>query len=296
MSVFSDTQGTPERVYALMRLIEAAGPSLPRKVAADLFDPKVALGWIAEEGRSDFVQTLSAAESLGLIEETNGALTIVGGAAPPTYLDFGDIVHAHLVTASPDNPNGTVLDAFSLFVERLEAEGNGQWLATVSNNALADQIRSLLASKRSEAGTFNPTRVAPLAKWTSAIGLMTEVTDRQKPIADLSRRLVRELRSVPREAREAGMPSSAFVTWILERMPYLPGGSRFASLFGDVGIAGAGRLPIVLSAALRDLHDDGIIRLEALGDSGGSARLAEDRFHALEAFDNVRMLSVEAAG
>lgn len=295
MSVFSDTQGTPERVYALIRLIEAVGSSLPRKVAADLLDPKFTLGRSVDQERSDFTQTLRAAASLGLIEEADGILANAGAAAPSTYLEFGDLVHARLVAAPLDDSNGVVLDAFALFAERLEAEGDGQWLATASNDALADQVRNLLAAKRPETGTFNSTRVAPLAKWTGAIGLTAEVTARQRPILDVSRRLARELRTLPGETREAGLSSSAFVTWVLDRMPYLPGGSRYVSLFGAVGTAGAGRIPIVLSAALRDLHDDGTIRLDAMGDASGSARLAEDRFHALKAFDIVRMPVAEAA-
>ena len=295
MSVFSDTQGTPERVYALMRLIEAVGNSVPRKIAADLLDPKFALGRSVDQERSDFTQTLRAAASLGLVEEADGVLANASGAAPSTYLEFGDLVHARLVAALLDDPNGVVLDAFALFAERMEADGDGQWLATASNDTLADQVRSLLAAKRPEAGTFNPTRVAPLAKWTGAIGLMAEITARQRPILDVSRRLARELRTLPGEAPQAGLPSFAFIAWVLDRMPYLPGGSRYASLFGDVGTAGAGRISIVLSAAFRDLHDDGIIRLDVLGDASGSARLAEDRFHALKAFDTVRVLAVEAA-
>lgn len=292
MSIFSDTQGTPERVYALMRLIEAVGDPVSRKVAADLLDPKFSLGRSVDHERSDFTQTFRAAVSLGLVEEVDGVLTNAGNLVPPTYLQFGDLVHARLVAAPLDDPNSVALDAFALFADRLEVDGDGQWLATASNETLADQIRNFLATKRPEAGTFNPTRVAPLTKWTDAIGLTAEVTTKQRPILDVSRRLARELYALPDAS--AGLPSSVFVTCVLDRMPYLPGGNRYTSLFGDVRTAGTGRISIVLSAALRDLHDEGVIQLDVTGDASGSARLAEDRFHALEAFNVVRVPAAEA--
>ena len=289
MSVFSDTQGTPERVYALMRLIDAVGGSVSRKLAADLLDPKFALGRTDEQERSDFTQTLRAAKGLKLIDEAGGMLSNAFTCAPLSYLAFGDLVHRLLLASGLDDPNGTILDAFALFAERIESLGDGQWLATVSNDTLADQIRALLASRRPEVGTFNPTRVAPLAKWTDTIGLTVSIGSRQRSFPDVARRLARELVNIPNEAREKGISAEVFVAWVLERMPYLPGGSRYVSLFGQTGRAGAGRLSIVLSAALRGLHDDEVVRLEVVGDASGAARLADDRFHALTAFNTVRV-------
>lgn len=291
MSVFTDTQGTPERVHALMKLIAAVGGSVSRKTAADLLDPKFAQGRTDEQERSDFTQTLRAARSLRLIDEAGGMLSNMSIVAQASYLEFGDLVHALLVAAEPSDPNGTVLDAFAFFTERIEFYGDGQWLATTSNDTLADQIRDLLASRRPDVGTFNTTRIAPLSKWTDAIGLTAGVGSRQRSFPEVTRRLARELGSVPNEARVGGMPAHAFVAWVLERMPYMPGGNRFVSLFGLSGNASAGRLSIVLSAALRGLHDDGIIKLEVLGDASGAARLAEDRFNTLVAFNKVRVMA-----
>src|SRR3546814_15743377 len=47
------------------------------------------------------------------------------------------------------------------------------------------------------------------------------------------------------------------------------------------------RLSPILSAALRNLHDDGLIELRLRGDSGNVMRLASDQTHKLQAFHAV---------
>jgi hypothetical protein len=49
----------------------------------------------------------------------------------------------------------------------------------------------------------------------------------------------------------------------------------------------SGRLSPLLSAALRDLHDDQTLRLVPSGDAAERVRLSEDSAHPIDAFTNV---------
>ncbi|WP_304051303.1 hypothetical protein, partial [Jatrophihabitans endophyticus] len=61
-----------------------------------------------------------------------------------------------------------------------------------------------------------------------------------------------------------------------DRMPYVDGGSLHRRALSRRGAAPPRRVSRLLSVALRDLHDEGVLQLRVTGDATGLTELAPD--------------------
>jgi hypothetical protein len=264
MSLLTDTQGTPNRVYALLRLLDEAGAPLPLETAA---------GWLVPRNRTEndevprpkdaLGQTLGAARSLDLIAD--GAPITLKVKTPPTIGEFADLAHRQLCSLNEADANGVILRVYAWFVLRADREAAG--LHRVGREELVAEIDGVFSRvEESEARTFNTTKLAPWVRWVSFLGLGTDLPNTPffpSPVE----RVRRELRGI---AQEMGFDRSLDFREVQgelsKRMPYLDGGELFSEMAERVGWKSR-TVSRILSSSVRDLHLEGEIKLTALGDS-----------------------------
>src|SRR5258708_314342 len=76
MSLFTATSGTPERVWALLQILESLDGRGERGLVAGLLNPKFSAGGRTDDQESDaFTQTVQAAADLGLVERSSSSPT-----------------------------------------------------------------------------------------------------------------------------------------------------------------------------------------------------------------------------
>ena len=264
MSLLTDTQGTPNRVYALLRLLDEAGAPLPLETVA---------GWLVPRNRTEndevprpkdaLGQTLGAARSLDLIAD--GAPITLKVKTPLTIGDFADLAHRQLCSLNEADANGVILRVYAWFVLRADREAAG--LHRVGREELVAEIDGVFSRvEENEARTFNTTKLAPWVRWVSFLGLGTDLPNTPffpSPVE----RVQRELRGI---AQEMGFDRSLDFREVQgelsKRMPYLDGGELFSEMAERVGWKSR-TISRVLSSSVRDLHLEGEIKLTALGDS-----------------------------
>lgn len=280
MSLLSATQGTPERVLSVIHLLAAHGGSLPRAEIIAWLNPKFVRNERERAAPDNAAeQAISAASSLGLISQAGGSWTLAEGLKDVELSELADRAHDHLITATDDHADAVLVQAFAHVARQCEqAQGVG-WLQ-LSNPVFADLIQTKLPPRPQGADSdklrFNETKVAPFWRWMSFLGLATSLPDMTYPY--VAERVSRELRrsALPRGEE---IPARDVLTVIAQRLPYLDGGSHFAAAAERLGLPPTGRsLSPLLSTALRDLHEDGVLVLGVRRDAPNIVRLADDDF------------------
>ena len=289
MSLLSNTQGTPHRVYGLLRLVAALDGASQRTNVEALMTARSEPGEQENAGRTAFLQTLGAARDLGLIVEEKGTVALSEHGCPDDYRSFADLVHRRLTSGGVDDGDAVVLDAYAYVAHRTDAGASPgpHWFMAMGRDAIADAFREFIDGTRGSAGvgTFNTTRLAPWQKWTELVGL-TVAMERDRPFPDIGTRLAREIETDAGMPVEADIPARAFLDRVLERMPYIPGGKRSVELLGPPA---TNRVPELVASALRDLEADGVLSLQAVGDAGNASTLPPDAIRAAKSFNSVRI-------
>jgi hypothetical protein len=278
MSLLSDTNHSPQRVFALLRLLDAQGGELEFETIKTWFKPE--LSGIHQRPSEDvnIRQMLGAATSLGMIELAGQNRYRLSGQPPESLEAFADLVHDRLAGASTDHPDSIVLEAFAAMVAVTEMEQGTAWL---DENAKARAARINAAVRRDSDESadenslrFNSTKSAPWKRWLIFLGLVISI-----PNGDLypypAPRLARELeRACADETVPNRFEIEPFMNLVATRMPYFDGGRLFQSAAEQIRLAPLERrLSRVLSGALRDLHDDRWLKLETIGDAKQSYSL-----------------------
>jgi hypothetical protein len=273
MSLLTATQGTPNRVFSLLRLLSEAGTPL---------SPETIAGWLSPHnkiGNNEVIrpkealeQTLSAARSLRLISDASPTTNAVD--VPATIEEFADLAHRHLCDSPETDANTVVLKVFAWFVLRAEHDAVG--LHRDDREALvADIDKTFPRNEGEDARTFNPTKFKAWARWVAFLGLGMELPNTPfwpSPVE----RVLRELRAI---AKEIGYGRDIdfrdVQQQLVKRTPYLDGGEIFVEMVEKTGWRPRG-LSRVLSGALRELHLGQDIKLTALGDSARRVPFAPD--------------------
>jgi hypothetical protein len=143
---------------------------------------------------------------------------------------------------------------------------------------------------------MNPTKAVAWRRWLSFLGLGV-----QMPIPSLvdfpspSARIAREIERAKLKSGE-DLTAAQFLDLLAGRMPYLDGGRLFRQACERIGHQPKPRqLSPLLSAGLRDLHDEGAIRLRPRGDSKDRVTLADDPAHEIQTFNLVAVGAAQAA-
>lgn len=302
MSLLSDTRGTPNTVWALIRLLSSHAGELEREAVWGWLDPLDTR--IDEHGHTKkgntFDQTLGAAASLGLIESDRNSNTVrLLVSDPPTDIHgFSDWVHEHLATIPPDDSDSVVLEAYSWFVASCAKEKGTIWIKSLSREQLADKINMALLSDRrtaDEENRFNTTKLPRWREWIGFIGLGIDMPSTARPTfyPYVTERLEREVKKLTQGFRsDEEISASTFLMALAERMPYIDGGAHFDVAAKRIGWKPTPRqLSIVLSNSLRELHDEGLLELKMYGDTRDAFTLSPDPTHRVESFLTVTLKS-----
>lgn len=282
MSLLSDTNYSPQRIFALLRLLEAQDRQLGFDSIRTWLKPTIrGIEQTGSEEYTNIRQLIGATASLGLVESPFQNQYKLTAPAPLTIEAFADAVHDRLVSLDMSHPDSIVLEAFAAMVVLTEAEQGTSWLDLSAKDRAAKINKAVWAPATDEddeeTKRFNATKSSPWKRWMIFLGLGVPM-----PRSDLhpypAQRLERE---VARLRSNGSLPQTmeveAFIGHLAERMPYLDGGRLFLSSVERVRLPPLGRrISRVLSGTLRDLHDDKRLVLDAIGDAKETYALTQE--------------------
>lgn len=288
MSVLSNPQGTPERVWSLVAGLAALGGSSERAAYDSLLNPGFSRDGIEIRAKDSLSGNAhGAALSLKLVEagRDRAALLI---EPPLNFAAFADHVHDRLVGLSSGETDAPILDAFAWIAAESDRRGGLDWIYQTGREEFADLANGALVGEDDDGRIMNPTKVVAWRRWLSFLGLGVALPFERTPdFPSPADRVSRELRRAALAANTS-LSAGEFVSLIAARMPYLDRGRLFNQACARIGhVPTTGRLSPLLSIALRDLHDEGAISLRPSGDAAERLRLSEDSAHAIDAFSTV---------
>ena len=289
MSLLSDIQGRPEGVHSLLQLLAAFGGRLPRDEITTWMMP--ASFRREEKSVSAVSQTIGCARSLGLAEDRGSDVCLAVDTVSHDPGGFADLVHARLRDAAADADRVMFL-AYAYFILRTEQEQGTGWIDDRSVKEVAGQLNSVLqvAENSDEEGNFNSSKYPAWRAWMVTMGLGFEAsTILPSFFPQPSERLGRELPAlIAILGQGEEIPAFSFLEALAQRMPYLDGGHIYHEVAARMRWRPSGdALGIVLSEALRELHDEGRFELVMRGDAADAVSLAPDPIHKPSAFVGV---------
>ena len=296
MSLLSSTQGTPDRVWSLVRLAAALGGELPRGEADDWLNPGFRRGQTLVQDKPEAMgQVVNAATSLGALVAEGGALRLAEGCPGEDEAAFRDWAHDRLAALDGAQKDAVVLETYAWIGARSVAEGSLLWTHAWTREAFVDAADKALPEGADDDGPVrvNTTKLPALRRWLEYLGLMTALPiANSPPHPSAAPRLAREL---ARAGVRGRMSADTFLQLVAGRMPYLDGGRTFdqAARRNAIPINPRQASPL-LTEALHDLDDAGVIKLGILGDSGAVMRLDPNAVHKVSSFQFVDIL--EGAG
>ena len=238
-----------------------------------------------------FTQTVGAAASLNLIDTDRTTLRSRVSPIPATQGDFSDLCYDRLLatreglrTDVEDDDNALLLTAYAIVALKCDQHRSLSWFCDhLEVSAFADDVRTAAATSNPGGALFNATKYAPWRRWMVNLGLIEDI-GHGSLIPDVSRRLRSEIaRAAP--PIPSTQSATQFVGWVRTRLPFLPGGRLFADVTkhasrpSDCGV--------LLSAALRNLRDEGVIKLTTVGDAAGQVTLTPDDADPTTSFSEV---------
>ncbi|MGE0490472.1 MAG: hypothetical protein AB7S38_14795 [Vulcanimicrobiota bacterium] len=279
MSVLSSTRGDPELLYAVLRLLQARGEPLATTELRDWLQPG-----LERYPGSLLGDTLGVARSLGLVQSVGKSVELTSEEPLDAIVQLADRVHLRLCTCTADDPDLVLYQTFAWFVVQCEKNGQTtQWIEGYSRRSdLADEIDQALRTLRpdQDARVFNDSKYASWSNWLHFTGLACDLGKSFGFYPFVYERLKRELARV---SHDLGLRKQLDLEIVLQEvaraMPYLDGGRIFADLSSALRWQQPPRkLTLVLSTALRELHDLEEIELVSKGDMADAFALAEDRY------------------
>lgn len=291
MSLLSDTQGRPEGVWSLLRLLDALGGRAPRDDVDRWMMPVSFRS--SDKSISHVSQTVGCARSLGMVADEARDLTLALATVPQTIEAFSDLVHQRLI-APPNQADGIVLKVYACVVLQTTRTGGTNWLAEQTIPDIASDFnRVLMRGEDGDDRVFNQYKAAPWREWIIAMGLGFAGGGKNALPYLFPQPAARLLRELPALADDLGVgveiPAATFMHALAQRMPYLDGGTTYTHVASLVAEEHgwqprAGWISNVLSEALRDLHEDGKLSLVARTDAADSLSLSHDPASPLGSF------------
>jgi len=292
MTLLSSPQGTPERVWSLVAGLSALGGTLQRVTYDGLLNPGFERDGEEVKAKASLAADAhNAALSLNLVESSRDQV-MLSVSAPQDFASFADLVHDRLVALEGGDADTTILEGFAWIVAESDRQGGLEWIYQSGRDEFADKANAGLLGKE-----MNTTKAVAWRRWLTFMGLgITMPHDRNAP--DFPSPAARIARELGRAGFVTGakLPAREFLELLSQRMPYLDRGRLFLQACQRIGyVSTSGRLSPLLSAALRDLHDDHTLQLVPSGDAAERVRLSEDSAHTIDAFTTVILFPGEAA-
>lgn len=291
MALLAATQGTPERLWAVVKVLEAHGGTTPRIELQRWLKPRydgVTDRTRDETDRSLVNQTLQAASGLGLIDSSRDSVSLLISSLPSDINGFADAVHGLLLDRDEQSSDADILDAYACVVVQCEKVGNRQWLSDWTTTQIADLFTRSLSTRSIETNDqrYNTSRHAAWMRWIEFVGLNEKLSSRTT-LVSVTGRLYRALRASDLPRDKELLPED-LLDWVASTLPYLDNGKLFLAAAKRMGHIPGNTISRILSSALRDLHEDEVLRLVVpRGDARIGAKLAMDSLAQVEAFNSV---------
>lgn len=289
MSVLARPQGLPERVWSLVGGLSAVGGRAERATFEALINPGFQKDGLFIQTKADLARdTLGAASSLGLVsyDRSEGSLVHPAGFASAEHL--ADHIHDWLAGLSGEDTNKVLLEAYAWLAAESDRTGDLGWIYDLDRKVFADRANEALVGEDEDGKPMNEFKVVAWRRWLAFLGLgvtlpLANVPDFPSPAGRIKRELQRA-----RIKKGTEMGAAEFVKLLSERMPYLDGGRLFLQACERIGhVARPRSLSPLLSAALRDLHDEGVLIMRPRGDATDALRLNDDSSHQIQTFNLV---------
>lgn len=293
MSLLSDTQGSPERVWSLLGLLTSHGGELERDQVLEWLVPTIrrvsggSATLTALPNRSAAQQTIGAAVSLGLVESSSNLVRLLLAEVPANLDTFRDLVYSKLLQTTANDPDYLILEVFCWYVVRCESLGGTEWASELTRDAIADGVvKDLQTTDRGADRIFNATKVPFWRNWATFVGLGIEFPISSTPSFHpyVYSRLATELKSLADTlGYDKELEATSFLDALALRMPYLDRGAMFRALSAAMKLpVRQSQISLILSTAIRELHDEGKLTVNAPGDATGTVQLAPDLVHKLK--------------
>jgi hypothetical protein len=294
MSVLSSPQGTPERVWSLVAGLAALGGECDRPTFDALLNPGYMKDGVLVRAKDNLAaNALGAASSLGLVEARRDKAVLAASLNPGDASAFADYVHDRLSSLKPGETDSAILEAYSWLAAESDRQGGLGWIYDIGREQFADDANAALVGE-DDGRLINTTKVVAWRRWLAFVGLGVPLPISNTP--DFPTPTPRLARELERAGISPGtvMPAEQFLTLLAGRMPYLDRGRLFAQACQRIGYTPSGRrLSPLLSVALRDLHDDGTLKLTLSGDASTHIQLAEDHAQSIDAFTAVNFFPMK---
>jgi len=287
VSLLSNTQGSPERVWSALAGLAIFGEQSREELEAVL-NPgslKPEAGLVKLE---NVRQVIGAASSLGAVSGDRSAThTEVDSAMLANAASVADWMHGKLVSLPSDSKDAVVLEAYAWLVARSAQAGSANWIYELTADGFADAAAAGLVGDDDDGGKkMNSSKVVAWRRWLVFLGLAVPMPSpllaQMSPTGRLAREIVRA------NMRGTTLGADAFLESLAQRMPYLDRGTLFIQASRRLEWPPKNRLlSPLLSATLRELHDEGKVELQQLGDSRDVVSLASDPTHPVAGFDRV---------
>ncbi len=295
MSLLTNTQGSPERVWSALAGLATFGEQ-PRAELESLLNPGYLKPGLDPVKIVNIRQVIGAASSLGGLEADRATATTEVKAAGFSQAEMADWMHDVLCGLEGDHKDGVILETYAWMVARSDQAGSMAWMNEMSADAFANAaVEGLLGLDDDGGVKINKEKVVAWRRWLMFLGLATPLPSPLSPQSQPSpaTRLRREL--VRAGAAGNTLDAQEFMGIVAMRLPYLDRGRLFLQACERIGRRPAPqRLSPMLSVALRDLEDEGSLEMSQLGDSSRIVQLTEDQTHLINGFLTVRVAS-EAA-
>lgn len=284
MTLLSSPQGTPERVWSLVAGLSALGGRATRETYDALLNPGFERDGAEVKAKATLASDAhNATLSLALVDGGRDQVCL-RGALPDSFNGFADLVHDRLIGLTAGDGDAVILEGYAWMVAESDRQNGIQWIYHAGREEFAELANAGLTGKE-----MNSTKAVAWRRWLAFLGLGVPMpSERSAP--DFPSPAMRILRELERAEIAAGstLSASELLAVLARRMPYLDRGRLFNQACQRIGhVPGLNRLSPLLSAALRDLHDDQSIRLVPSGDAADRVRLSEDASHAVDAFSTV---------
>jgi hypothetical protein len=289
MSLLSNTQGSPERVWSALACLATFGEQ-SRGELENLLNPgSLKAGVATLVNIANVRQVISAASSLGGVDRDRSSASTGVGLAIADQRSISDWMHDVLCRLHTEAKDAVVLETYAWLVARSEQAGSMSWIYELSADAFADQAAAGLVGDDDDGGKkINKEKVVAWRRWLVFLGLATSMPAPMPAHPSPAGRISRELQ----RASIQGLTLSAdeFLGVLSTRMPYLDRGHLYIQACRRLSRPPTPRqISPVLSAALRELQDEGSLDLQQIGDSPDVVNLSPDPTHPTKGFVRVKI-------
>jgi hypothetical protein len=288
MSILTDTQGSPERVVSALAGLATFGEQ-SRGELEKLLNPGFLKPGLEPVKLVNIRQVIGAASSLGALKADRTSATTDVPASALTQVEMADWTHDVLCGLEPDHKDAVILETYAWLAARSDQAGSMAWMHEMNADAFADAaVEGLVGVDDDGDVKMNKSKVVAWRRWLVFLGLATPLPSPLLPQPSVATRLRRELVRAGTVGKI--LESQEFLALVAERLPYLDRGRLYLQACERLGRSpSAQRLSPMLSIALRDLEDDGSLKMAQLGDASGIIQLAEDPTHLTKGFLSVHV-------